>query len=285
MTVWNERQREEAVELHASPPGARGGDRRAPATTTGSPGAPPRTREAFCARSGCTPAGRSCSTWARRRSSRRPRCRSCSAGSRPCGRRPTPPCASSACSSARTPRTAPVGGGGPADARARRGLAARRRRPGRRDVARDFYDSIHHCAAVVGINTSALIESAIVGRPVLTILDAEFARPQDGTLHFAHLQRAGGGCCRRRGARRARRAAGRALTVRTASRSATSASSRRSSARTGCGPPRRRSSPTPSSAPRRPGRCDGRARLPSASAGRRGARCRRFAGSPDGSRA
>ncbi len=57
----------------------------------------------------------------------------------------------------------------------------------------NFHDSIHHCVAVVGINTSALIESAVVGRPVLTILDDEFADSQGGTLHFAHLQRAGGG--------------------------------------------------------------------------------------------
>jgi hypothetical protein len=57
----------------------------------------------------------------------------------------------------------------------------------------DFHDSIHHCHAVVGINTSALIESAIVGRPVFTVLDGDFAETQGGTLHFAHLQRAGGG--------------------------------------------------------------------------------------------
>ena len=57
----------------------------------------------------------------------------------------------------------------------------------------DYHASIHHCAAVVGINTSALIESAIVGRPVLTILDDDFAATQEGTLHFEHLRRAGGG--------------------------------------------------------------------------------------------
>ena len=51
----------------------------------------------------------------------------------------------------------------------------------------DFYDSLHHCRAVVGINTSALIESAIVGRPVLTVLAPEFSATQEGTLHFGHL--------------------------------------------------------------------------------------------------
>jgi len=51
----------------------------------------------------------------------------------------------------------------------------------------DYFDSIHHCAAVVGVNTSALIESAIVGRPVFTYLAPEFCETQRGTLHFAHL--------------------------------------------------------------------------------------------------
>jgi hypothetical protein len=50
-----------------------------------------------------------------------------------------------------------------------------------------YFDSIHHCAAVVGINTSALIESAVVGRPVHTITSDEFRDTQEGTLHFAHL--------------------------------------------------------------------------------------------------
>jgi hypothetical protein len=55
------------------------------------------------------------------------------------------------------------------------------------DFRRDFFDSLYHCAAVVGINTSAQIEAAIVGRPVLTIHSPEFAHAQAGTLHFQHL--------------------------------------------------------------------------------------------------
>ena len=51
----------------------------------------------------------------------------------------------------------------------------------------DYYDSLHHCSAVVGINTSAQIEAAIVRRPVLTLLDARFKTTQEGTLHFAYL--------------------------------------------------------------------------------------------------
>jgi hypothetical protein len=50
-----------------------------------------------------------------------------------------------------------------------------------------YFDSIHHAAAVVGINTSAMIESAIQRRPVLTVLAPEFRSTQEGTLHFSHL--------------------------------------------------------------------------------------------------
>jgi hypothetical protein len=51
----------------------------------------------------------------------------------------------------------------------------------------NYFDSIHHSSAVVGINTSAQIESAIVGRPVHTVLAEEFRDTQQGTLHFRHL--------------------------------------------------------------------------------------------------
>jgi hypothetical protein len=60
----------------------------------------------------------------------------------------------------------------------------------------DYYDSIHHSVAVVGINTSAMIESAVVGRVVHTILVPEFANSQTGTFHFDYLCRASGGLLR-----------------------------------------------------------------------------------------
>ena len=58
---------------------------------------------------------------------------------------------------------------------------------------REFFDSIHHAAAVVGVNTSALIESAIVGRPVHTFLDARWRYAQEQTLHFRQLVEVAGG--------------------------------------------------------------------------------------------
>lgn len=55
----------------------------------------------------------------------------------------------------------------------------------------DYFDSIYHSAAVVGINTSAQVEAGILGRPVLTLLQKEFRETQGGTLHFHHLVQEG----------------------------------------------------------------------------------------------
>lgn len=65
------------------------------------------------------------------------------------------------------------------------------------DEARaDFFDSLHHSAAVVGLNTSAMIEAGIVGRPVHTLLVPRFHHSQEGTLHFRYLLEVGGGLLR-----------------------------------------------------------------------------------------
>lgn len=55
----------------------------------------------------------------------------------------------------------------------------------------DYFDSLYHAAALVGINTSAMLEAAILGRRCFTILDPEVAESQSGMLHFAHLLRGG----------------------------------------------------------------------------------------------
>ena len=57
----------------------------------------------------------------------------------------------------------------------------------------DYFESLHYSAAVAGLNTSAFLEAAIVGRPVHTVLTPEFADNQGGTLHFHYLLRVGGG--------------------------------------------------------------------------------------------
>lgn len=54
-----------------------------------------------------------------------------------------------------------------------------------------YYDSMYHSHAVVGVNTSALIESGVVGRLVYSFVVPEFSGTQEGTLHFQHLKRGG----------------------------------------------------------------------------------------------
>ena len=51
----------------------------------------------------------------------------------------------------------------------------------------DYFDSLYHASAVVGLNTSALIEAGILGRPVHTVLLPEFRNSQEGTVHFKYL--------------------------------------------------------------------------------------------------
>lgn len=60
----------------------------------------------------------------------------------------------------------------------------------------DYFDSLYYASAIVGINTSAMVEATIIGRPVLSILADEFTKTQEGTLHFHHLMPENGGFLR-----------------------------------------------------------------------------------------
>lgn len=60
----------------------------------------------------------------------------------------------------------------------------------------DYYDSIFHSDVVVGLNTSAMIEAAIVDKPVLCVLVPEFKESQVGTFHFDYLLTVAGGLAR-----------------------------------------------------------------------------------------
>ncbi len=51
----------------------------------------------------------------------------------------------------------------------------------------DYFDSMYHASAIVGLNTSAMIEAAILGRPVHTVLLPGFHDSQEGTVHFHYL--------------------------------------------------------------------------------------------------
>jgi hypothetical protein len=56
-----------------------------------------------------------------------------------------------------------------------------------------LYDSLYHSRAVVGLNTSAMIEAGILDKPVLSLVMEEFAGGQEETLHFHYLRAANGG--------------------------------------------------------------------------------------------
>jgi len=55
----------------------------------------------------------------------------------------------------------------------------------------DFRDSIFHSIGVMGINTSAMVEAAIMNKPVFTMEDPCCDDTQSGTLHFRHLLKYG----------------------------------------------------------------------------------------------
>jgi hypothetical protein len=70
------------------------------------------------------------------------------------------------------------------------------RNPVSPDAQADYFDSLYHSHAVVGLVTSAFLEAAIVGRPVLTLLLPEFEMYQEGVQHFRYLMNVEGGLLR-----------------------------------------------------------------------------------------
>jgi hypothetical protein len=196
--VWNEAQRQEAIELHRVPA--------ARVVVTGSQAfdrwfdrAPPRSRQAFCTDVGLPSAGpfvlfTGSSIFIARAELEMPFVRewihalrrAADTAVRDLGVlvRPHPynGQAWDPNALADLPGVAvwPRGGYDPVDEQNRTGL----------------FDSLFHSEAVVGINTSAMIESAIVGRPVLSILAPQFSGSQAGTLHFHHLLPENGGFLR-----------------------------------------------------------------------------------------
>jgi hypothetical protein len=192
VTVWNDAMKREAVALHGVPPER--------VAVTGSPAydhwfdwRPGTTRDAFCSQAGL-PADRPyvlylCSSkfitphevpfirrWVSELRAASPALRETAVLVRPHPQN-AEQWASADLSDLEHVAVWPRAGANPVDADSRGG----------------YYDSIHHSAAVVGINTSAQIESAIVGRGVYTVLADEFRDTQDGTLHFRHLRDVNGG--------------------------------------------------------------------------------------------
>ena len=189
--VWNETQRREAIELHGMP-----ADR---VVATGAARfddwfaqRPSTSREEFC-REG-RPRRRAAvpplPLLERVRRTRRGRVRLALDRVAARGRRRAPPRRRRARPPAPEARGA-LAGRRPLPVRERRRLAARpaRARSGR--GARRLLRLGLALAGVVGVNTSAMIEAAIAGKSVYTLVSPEFA--QEGTIHFHYLLAENGG--------------------------------------------------------------------------------------------
>jgi hypothetical protein len=48
----------------------------------------------------------------------------------------------------------------------------------------DYFDSMYHCSAVFGVNTTAFLEATIVDRPVHSVLAGEYATTQSASPQF-----------------------------------------------------------------------------------------------------
>lgn len=54
-----------------------------------------------------------------------------------------------------------------------------------------FFETFFHCSCVVGLNTTAMVEAAIVDKPCVSILSEKFRDTQERSGHFHHLADAG----------------------------------------------------------------------------------------------
>ena len=61
----------------------------------------------------------------------------------------------------------------------------------------DYFDSLYYSSAVVGLVTSAFLEAAIVGRPVLTFTLPQYRMHQGEMIHFRYLMEVEGGLLHR----------------------------------------------------------------------------------------
>ncbi len=60
-----------------------------------------------------------------------------------------------------------------------------------------LFDTLYFTDVVVGLNTSAQLEAAVLNKPVLTLNVPEFSEGQEGTIHFHYLLKEKGGFVRR----------------------------------------------------------------------------------------
>ncbi|MBK8781547.1 MAG: hypothetical protein IPO22_07020 [Anaerolineales bacterium] len=64
-------------------------------------------------------------------------------------------------------------------------------RPDTDEARSAYYDSLYYSAAVIGVNTTGFLESAILDKPCLTVVTPQTSRGQEMRAHFKHLMDAG----------------------------------------------------------------------------------------------
>jgi hypothetical protein len=64
------------------------------------------------------------------------------------------------------------------------------------EYRRRFRNELHHASVAVGLNTSGMIDAAILGKPVCTVELPDIPNRQRGTIHFEYLVTVGGGFVR-----------------------------------------------------------------------------------------
>jgi len=60
-----------------------------------------------------------------------------------------------------------------------------------KEFSQIFYDTIYHSAAIVGVNTSAMLDVIVIDRPVISILEKQHDHTQADTYHFPELIKSG----------------------------------------------------------------------------------------------
>ena len=63
--------------------------------------------------------------------------------------------------------------------------------PYRGQVEEEYFSLIYFSSAVLGINTSSMVEAGVIGKPVVSMPSDFFGAKQRGTLHFRHLLETG----------------------------------------------------------------------------------------------
>ena len=72
-------------------------------------------------------------------------------------------------------------------------VAFRGKNPIDAESKHDYFDALYYSGAVIGLVTSAFLEAAIVGRPVLTMTLPEYRMHQEEMIHFRYLMEVEGG--------------------------------------------------------------------------------------------